>query len=100
MGIYDVLYLKLDHKGRMRLSVSIYEQNDNEIVRPRKPPTMASLSLSRKEQAENSYHDVKKEEERCESMGELDLRVRNIYEKHFASRLDGRKWHEYTYIDR
>lgn len=37
-------FITFTHKGKMCFSVNIYEQNGKEIVRPRKPPTMASTS--------------------------------------------------------
>ncbi|KFK39039.1 hypothetical protein AALP_AA3G193000 [Arabis alpina] len=68
-------FVTFTHKRKMCFHVNIYEQNGKEIVNPRKPVTMASASRSRKEQTESIYKDVKKEEESCESMEEIDLGV-------------------------
>ncbi|CAA7015624.1 unnamed protein product [Microthlaspi erraticum] len=61
------------HTGKMCFNVSIFEQNCRELLKPRKPPTMADPIEIKKEEGECSYKDVKKEEETVESSGGVDV---------------------------
>ncbi|CAN7057865.1 unnamed protein product [Brassica oleracea var. botrytis] len=51
------------HTGLMCFNVMIYEENGKELVTPRRPRTMASLSGIKKEVGESSNKDVKKKAE-------------------------------------
>ncbi|KAG2256792.1 hypothetical protein Bca52824_076086 [Brassica carinata] len=55
------------HTGLMCFDVNIYEENGKEVVTPRSPWTMASLSGIKKEVGESRNKDVKKAEEIGES---------------------------------
>ncbi|CAH2072477.1 unnamed protein product [Thlaspi arvense] len=56
-------YLTFTHEGNMYFSVSIYEPDGTEMLRPRKSVTIASSSgLNKTEQRKGLYKDVKEEE--------------------------------------